>query len=123
MIAPIFSIASADATVQALLGSNGAELRLYPFGKTPQGVALPYATYTNVGGGPENYLNARPDTDLFSVQIDVYGSTAASVTAVTKALNNAFETEAYITRWGNEDHNAITSHFHFDFDVEFMTSR
>lgn len=120
MFSPIFDIVSADAAVKALLGDP---VRLYPFGEAPQGVAKPYATYQNIGGGPFNYLNMRPDADNIGLQIDVYGLTGASVTAVSKALNYALETQAYITRWGNENRDPVTKNYHYDFDVEFITDR
>jgi hypothetical protein len=125
MIPPIYAIASADEAVQALLGpdSNGGEMRLYPFGYAEQGVLKPYVVYQTIGGSPENYLSGRPDEDAFAVQIDVYGTTAASVLAVTAALNHALELDCHITRWGNESRDPLTKIYRFDFDVEFITSR
>jgi hypothetical protein len=125
MIAPLFVIAAADGAVQGLLGAGTASdpVRLYPFGTAPQGVAKPYAVYQTIRGSPENILSGRPDTDSFVLQVDVYGITTASVRAVTTALNNALETESWITRWGNESFDPVTKHFRFDFDVAFITPR
>ena len=125
MYPPIFVIASADAAVKALLGTGTANdpLRLYLFGEAPQKVVLPYAVWQTVGGAPENYLNMRPDADNFSVQVDVYGKTPSSIRAVVKALNDALENKAYITRWGSESFDEKTTHYRSNFDVEFITQR
>ncbi len=121
----IFDIVSADTSVKNLLGNGTPShpVRFYSFGDAPQNVALPYAVWQNISGEPINFLNQRPDTDDFVLQIDVYGSDRQSVRDVSKALNNVLETHAHVTRWGNEDRNPATMRFHFDFDVEFFNQR
>lgn len=128
MFAPIFEIAAADGTVQTLLGTGAPNnpVRLYPFGLAPQSPSTPiypYATWQNVSGYPENYLAGRPDTDHYVVQVDIYSKSAASVRAVSLALNNALELNAYIVRFGDEDRDPETKNYHYSFDVEFITPR
>lgn len=127
MFAPIFDIAAQDSTVQALLGTGGVNdpVRLYPFGLAPQKEAriYPYATYQNISGFPENFLSERPQDDHYTVQVDVYGKNAASVRAVSLALNNALELDAYIVRFGDEDRDSETKNYHYSFDVDFITPR
>lgn len=120
MFAPIYDIVSVEAAVKAVLGDP---VRLYPFGEAPQDVVKPYAVWQNISGGPENYLGDRPDADKFDIQVDIYGLSAASVRAIAKALNDALETKAYITRWGNENRVPVTKNYHYDFDVQFITYR
>lgn len=48
------------------------------------------------------YLGTLPDYDSFSLQVDVYADTVSSVTAVAKALRDAIEPHAYITRWSDQ---------------------
>lgn len=125
MFAPIFEIASADTTVKNLLGTGGVNdpVRLYPFGLAPQNPTYPYAVWQNVSGFPENFLAGRPNEDHYTVQVDVYGNTAASVRAVALALNNALELQAYVVRFGDEDRGDATKKYHYSFDVDFIKSR
>lgn len=125
MFAPIFQIVSADAAVKLLLGAgtSGHPVRFYPFGEAPSGVTLPYVVWQNIGGSPENFINDRPVEDHFICQVDVYGATAESVRLVSKALNDALETEAHIVRFGNENRDSATKNYHYDFDVEFLSKR
>lgn len=125
MFAPIFEIVSQDTTVKALLGTGGLNdpLRLYPFGLAPQTPIYPYATWQNVSGYPENFISGRPTEDHYTVQVDVYGKSAASVRAVSLALNNALELQAHIVRFGDEDRDNDTKNYHYSFDVDLIDSR
>lgn len=127
MFAPIFEIVSQDAAVKALIGTGGLNdpIRLYPFGLAPQESArvYPYATYQNVSGFPENFISGRPTEDHYTVQVDVYGKSAASVRAVSLALNKALELQAHIVRFGDEDRDNETKNYHYSFDVDFIDSR
>lgn len=125
MFAPIFEIVSQDTTVKALIGAGTLNnpVRLYPFGLAPQNPTYPYAVWQNVSGYPENVLAGRPAEDHYTVQVDVYGKTAASVREVSLALNNALELDAYIVRFGDEDRDPETKNYHYGFDVDFIKSR
>jgi len=120
-VIPFFALASASSAVTALLGSS--PVRLYPFGKAPQDVARPYAVWQVIGGSPENYLAQRPDIDGVSVQVDIYGLSAASVRAVRDALRDVVEGAAYITRWGGEDRDYETQNHHASFDADWLVPR
>ena len=93
--APVFATLSASATVKAQIGSS--PVRCYPAGEAPQGVALPYATYQQIAGGPENYLGETPDIDSGLVQIDVYASTVTAARTAFLAIRDAVEAVAYVT--------------------------
>lgn len=121
MIAPIFSVCSASAAVTALLGSS--PVRIYAFGLNDDAVIYPYAVWQNVGGAPEMYLGTKPDFDSFSLQVDVYAETVASATAVAKALRDAIEPYAYITRWGDQDRDPETKRYRYSFDVDWIVKR
>lgn len=125
MFAPIFDIAFQDATVLNLLGTgnSASPMRFYPFGLAPQNTPLPYAVWQNVSGFPENLLSGRPQEDHFTLQVDVYGKTAASVREVSLALNNALELQAYIVRFGDENRDEQTKNYHYSFDVDFINPR
>jgi len=121
MTPPVFATAFASAAVKAALGTSPC--RVFPFGEAPQGVMLPYAVWQVVGGGPENYLGQVPDLDEFTTQVDVYAATATAARTAAKALRDAFEPVAHVTRWGGESRDGETGHYRYSFDVEWMVGR
>lgn len=121
MFAPIFSICAASTAVKAELGAS--PVRLYPFGFAPQGVELPYAVWQQVGGAPENFIGGVPDIDLFAVQVDVYATTETEARDAAKALRDAIEPHAHITRWGGEWTDPDTLHKRYSFDVDWHVKR
>jgi len=121
MIAPIFSVCSASPSVTALLGTD--PVRLYPFGMQDDDVVYPYAVWQGIGGMPENYLSQRPDADSYSIQVDVYADTPTEVISVARALRDAVEPHAYITRWGNQGRDPETKRYRYSFDVDWIALR
>ena len=121
MFAPIFAVCAADPAVTALLGSS--PLRIYPFGEAPEGVPKPYMVWQTIGGSPENYLAHRPDIDGFGLQIDVYGLCVTQTRDVAKAIRNAIELKATITRWGGDSHDPKTKTYRYSFDVDWLVPR
>src|SRR5690606_18356150 len=115
MTPPVFATAYANATVKTQFGTSPC--RVFPFGEAPQGVVLPYAVWQVVGGAPENYLGQAPDIDGFTVQIDVYAATATAARNAAKALRDAFEPAAHVTRWGGEYRDVETGRYRYSFDV------
>lgn len=114
---PLFAICAANAGVTALLGVGPT--RLFPFGKAPENVAKPYAVYQVLNGVPENYLDEPPDVDDWNIQIDIYGTTPASVTAVLNALRRALEPHCYIERLGGTSTEPNTQLETTSFDVSW----
>lgn len=123
MFAPIYTTCQADAACQALLGDSDGALRLYPFRVAPKDAQLPYVTWQNIGGEPANYLADNPDADGFSLQVNVWGETDDQVIDVTQAIRDAIQGVCYIVRWGNQDKDAQTLAFGYDFDVDWLTYR
>lgn len=121
MFAPIFKVCSRNAAVQTALGVNPT--RLYLFGEAPEKPGRPYATWQTIGGAPENYLAQRPDIDAFGLQVDVFAATAAEVRSAAKAIRDAIELFALITRWGGEEKDAATGLYRLSFDVDWWTKR
>lgn len=121
MYPPIFQVCTAAPAVTVLLGT--APTRLYPFGEAPQDAVKPYAVWQLVAGSPENYLAGRPDMDGFTLQVDAYAATGASVRAVATAIRDAIELKAYVTRWGGESKNTETGTYRISFDVAWFTPR
>lgn len=121
MYPPIFATCKADASVTALIGSNPC--RLYMFGEAPQDVARPYAVWQVVGGLPANYIDARPDADSFSLQIDVYAETGASARATAQAISYAIELSAHVTSWRGESRDPETKDYKSSLDVDWIVLR
>lgn len=121
MYPPIFEICSANVGVQEHLGTTPC--RIYPFGLAPQGVTKAYAVWQQVGGSPENYINQRPDMDLFSLQIDCWASSAAKARGAAKALRDAIEPHAHITAWYGDRRDPETKNYSYSFAVDWFTPR
>ncbi|MHC5644228.1 DUF3168 domain-containing protein [Escherichia coli] len=121
MIAPIFSVCASSSEVTALLGSN--PVRIYPFGIQDDNVVYPYAVWQNINGSPENFLNQRPDADMYSLQVDIYADTPDEAIAVAQAMRNAIEVKANIVRWGNQTRDPETLRYRYSFDVDWIVNR
>ena len=121
MFAPINAVCAVDPGVIALLGSPPQ--RLYSFGEAAQDTAKPYAVWQTISGSPENYLAGRPDADAYTLQIDVYGATAASARAVAKAIRDAIELKAYVVSWNGESKDPATKVYRYSFDVDWIVQR
>lgn len=121
MYPPIFSVCAANAAVLALLGSN--PVRLYEFGKAPQNVVRPYAVWQRIGGSPENYLGGRPDIDLFSLQIDAYGTDSESARGVARAIEIAIELNAHVTSYNGELRDPDTNLYRYIFTIDWWVKR
>lgn len=121
MDVPFFQVCEADAAVLALLGSPLP--RIYPFGEAPQNVVKPYAVYQWIGGSPYNMMNCRPDADQASLQVDVYGLTTQSTTAVAKAIRHAIELDCYITSYRGDLRDEETKLYRTSFDLDWIVNR
>lgn len=121
MIAPIFSVCSANAAVTALLGTN--PVRLFPFGEAPQNVAKPYAVWQVINGSPENYLNQHPDLEGYRLQVDVYAATGTSANAVKSALEAAIENFAHVVSYNGDGRDPATQNYRSSFDVLWLVNR
>lgn len=121
MIAPVFSVCSADLKVKELLGDD--PVRLYPFGMHDDDLVYPYAVWQNIDGEPENYLKQNPDIDRYSIQVDVYGDTDDDAIAVARALRDAIQSKANITRWNAQGRDPSTLKYRYSFDVDWLVNR
>lgn len=115
---PVFPTVKDNAGVLAVLGT-----RVYSFGQAPATVTDPYCVWRIQGGAPENYLGDLPDIDQFSVQFDVYGTTAASVEQGAKALRDALEPVCHITGWLGTDRDSATGRYSYRFFTDWWTNR
>ncbi len=121
MFPPIFQVVAASPSVTALLGNS--PVRFLPFAYADDGTELPYAVWSIVAGNPENYIGQLPDADSYSLQIDVYAATGASVRNVAKALRDAIEPHAHIVGWRGESRDRDTKTFRLSFDIDWLDQR
>jgi hypothetical protein len=70
-----------------------------------------------------NLLNCRPDADQISLQVDVYGLTPQSVTAVAKAIRYAIELDSYLTGYRGDSREEETQLYRTSFDVDWFVER
>jgi len=122
MSVPIFSACAASTAVKALIGTP-PNMRLSEFGLAPQTVALPYAVWQVVTGFPENYIDRVPDIDSYTIQLDVYATTATAARNVAEAIRDAIETKAHIVAWRGESKDPDTAHYRSSFDVTWFVPR
>lgn len=118
---PLFAICAADSTVQSLLGSSPC--RVHMFGQVVGTTTKPYCVWQVIGGNPENFLAGVPDADSWSVQVDVYATTASDAREAATALRDAIEPHAYVTSWRGEERDSTTKAYRCSFDVDFITER
>lgn len=121
MYPPVFSTCSEVSAVTALIGASPC--RLYPFGEAPEKVAKPYAVWQTIGGQPENYIDTVPDADSYTLQVDVYATSAASARSVGVALRDAIEPHAHVVSWRGESKDTETGSYRLSFDVSWIVQR
>lgn len=120
---PIFKICSTDPDVRPRLLDPDGTVRLFQFGRAPQGIGYPYAVWQQVSGLPENYLSGRSDMDSITIQVDVYAKSASAAEAVSEALRSAIEERAYIVRLGGTFKDPETGSYNVSFDVDWHIER
>jgi hypothetical protein len=98
-------------------------MRLYPFGRAPQDETRPYATWQTISGLPENHLGDRPDTDSYTLQLDVWATTETGARDAANAIRDAVEPVAHITSWRGEQWDDTTELRRYSFDVEWIVFR
>ena len=128
MYPPIYATCAADTGVATLLTDTDGRLRLFPFGEAPQHFSRPYAVWQIVYGGPDNSLSCIPNTDLFGVQIDVYGPTADDVHAAAQVIRAALEAtmQALVVRYNGQSKEpgaGNTRVYRYSFDIEWRCYR
>lgn len=121
MYPPVFEAVANDASVREILGEN--PVRVFPFGSAPPNVKYPYAVWQTITGSPINHLDLPPDTDRYSVQIDVYSKDVQNCRMAAKALRNAIEFKYDITAFNGESRDFQTNNYRYSFTCEFFTKR
>ena len=123
MFPAVYPAVAGSSACVALLKETGGAVRFYQFGMADQNVKKPYAVWQRVFGAPENYLAQRPNIDLFTLQIDVYATSADQVRTVALALRDALEVVGHITSWLGESVDQDTKNYRFSFQLDVWTPR
>lgn len=117
----LFPILNQSAAVRLLLGSN--PLRVYPFGRAPEGVRRPYAVYSVYNANPENYLDKVPDIDNKGTQITIYDTVAQKVEGCFAAIRDALEPHAHMTNFSSVQQDADTNDYSCIMEFDFWDKR
>lgn len=123
MIYPkIFELIKNDLSVQAVLGVN--PVRFFPFGNAPEKLNQPvYAVWQTIAGTPQNTLCCAPSSDIWIIQVDVWGNTANDVRNAATALIECLEKTCYIQRIGGDSIDFETKKYNYNFDVQIIQKR
>lgn len=116
----LYELCIADATVKSLLGNKP---RIYEFGQAPSKTVLPYVTWSQITGSPDNNLSHLPDMDYCNTQIDIWAANADSMRAVRDALQAVIEPVTHITSWNGEGKDAATTNYRCTFSVDWYIAR
>lgn len=121
-IVPVYDTLKVQPTVTALLGAH-PNLRVYEFGQAPADPVVPYVTWQEITGTPDNTLGCPPGYDMKSIQVDIYGKTAVSARAVKDAIVPPIESKMYITSWDGEGRDPPTTYYRITFSVDWFIKR
>lgn len=88
---PIYTVLTADAAVQALVGN-----RVYRHGSAPQGNKAAYLTWQVANSTPANTLSELPQIDLVTLQVDCFSPSDSGVEALAQAVRDALEPQAHL---------------------------
>ncbi len=119
-LAPIFTVCAASAAFKAVFGSS--PVRLYPAGRAPQGVALPYASWQVISGEPLNYLDEVPSDDDYRLQVDVYAASYDAAFNGAQLLAATIQEEAYVLNYNSDGVDKDTENSFYSFDVGWIVT-
>jgi len=130
----LFPILYASTTVKMLLGTTPpvidsagdadyGVLRVFPYGKAPEGVVLPYCVYGVINAQPENYLDKVPDVDSMRTQVSIYAKTESSLSSCYTAIRDALEPSAHMISFVTPDIDADTELYSCRMEFDFWHDR
>lgn len=122
MLPPVYPLVNVPA-VRAVAPEGAGNVRLYPFGEAPQGVAYPYGTWQFPSGVPENQLSGTPVIDQVRVQFDLYGESGAQARALATAVRNAIEPTAHCVLFFDQGRDPDTNAFRITASFDLWAAR
>ena len=134
MNSDLFIILNNDTSVKILLATNppsvdssGSEdygvLRVFPYGKAPEDVELPYSVYSVITALPENYLDINPDIDSMRIQMGIYSENEENLQECFEAVRNAVEPYAHMVNFSTPDVDADTQLYSCRMEFDFWNVR
>lgn len=121
MYPPIFATCRASAALTAVIGTNPC--RCFLFGEaSPTPPEAPYIVWQILGGAPENHLADAPTIARYSLQVDIYGETAASARSTAGLFRSAIESVAHVTAFNGEFREAETGLFRVSLTVDWFAA-
>lgn len=119
MVPLIQSILQASGPVRALLGDP---IRVWP-GVAPEGAALPYATWSVVGGSPLVQLSDPPPADGWRVRLTVWGDCTSQANAVAVSIRDEVERYGSIESYNPAPDGDDTGAIGISFDARLLQVR
>jgi hypothetical protein len=117
----IFPLLFASNDVKALMGSD--PMRVYSFSQAPKDSAVPYVTYSVIGGQPQNEMDKSPSVDIASTQVDIWAATEEQSAACFEAIRDVLEEAAHMTSFSVVDIDPETKLYHRSMDFDFFEDR
>jgi hypothetical protein len=118
MLPNIYAILRQNATVLSLVST-----RIYRHGSAPQNVEKPYITWFMVFGMPELQISGTPDSDMDTIQVDIWSDTDQGVESLAYAARTAFDNAGYAARIVQDLREAETRIYRISLEVDIIQSR
>jgi hypothetical protein len=118
MLPNIYAILRANSTV-----SSTVSTRIYRHGSAPQDVVKPYITWFVVFGMPELQISGTPDSDMDTIQVDIWSDTDEGVETLAYAARAAFDNAGHAARIVQDLREADTRIYRICLEVDIIQSR
>lgn len=120
MLPKVYQALMNSAAVTALIGN-----RAYRHGRAPQGVSVPYVTWSVPAGDAQIVLDIC-DADQFRVQVDCWSATDVApngVEQVAEAVRAALEPFANLVAYVADERDADTQNYRLSFAFDWIIGR
>lgn len=118
MLPNIYSILRSNSTV-----SSTVSTRIYRHGAAPQDVVKPYITWFVVFGMPELQISGTPDSDMDTIQVDIWSESDQGVETLAYAARTAFDNAGHAARIIQNLREADTRLYRISLEVDIIQSR
>lgn len=119
MVPLVRQLLQADKEVRAVLGDP---VRVWP-GRAPVDPALPYATWTVVGGAPTALLSETSPADGWRIRLTVWGGESSQANAAAVAIRDVMERSGSVASYNPSPDDEGTNYFGISFDVRLLSLR
>lgn len=120
MLPKVFPLLAGSAAVTSLIGTN--PVRAYRHGSAPQGVTVPYVTWSIAGGAAENAFQGAC-ADQFRIQVDCWADADLGVEALAEAVRAAIEPAAHLVAYVANERDATTQRYRISMAFDWWAKR